>query len=107
MKSRFPSGISGWRAQGPLTLSRAARPPAQTAAGGWHRADGAQAPECAIIHAFQMTKSLKTAFLYNILILNRLRFRWSDVGTVEYTSTAGQRPPRRPARPRRRRGHWH
>lgn len=46
-----------------------------------------------------MTKSLKTAFLYNILILNRLRFRWSDTGTVEYTSTAGQRLPRRPARP--------
>lgn len=46
-----------------------------------------------------MTKSLKTAFLYNILILNRLRFRWSDIGTVEYTSTAGQCLPRRPARP--------
>lgn len=27
MKSRFPSGISGWRAQGPRTPSRAARPP--------------------------------------------------------------------------------
>lgn len=86
MKSQFPSGISGLRGQGPNTLSRACHPTllddTASATGGWHRANHAHPPVHSTIHAFQMTKDLKTAFLYNIHVLNRLRFKLSEIRAV-------------------------
>lgn len=64
MKSLFPSHISGLRGQGPDTLPEHGQlRPQETGT-----EPTAPAPQPArTIHAFQMTKGLKTAFLYNIL----------------------------------------
>lgn len=69
MKSQFPSGISALRGQGPDTRSKAWR--AASARQPWRQDVGTELtahPPARTIHAFQMTKGLKTVFLYNILL---------------------------------------
>lgn len=83
MKSQFPSGISGLRGQSPDTLSRACHPTRldETASEAGVELIG-PTPSAHDNTCISNDKRFKNSILYNIHVLNRLRFKSSEIRTV-------------------------